>query len=171
MIEPSLKLLQASKKITVLGTQATIRSGLYPQKILKQTPEASVTSLACPSFVSLIEQGYANHPIAKITIHKALKTVASQETDAVLLACTHYPLIQTLIQAEFSKTTLILDPAIECALQAKHWLSENDLLNPQKTEPKHTFFVSGNTQLFSSLGTFFLQEPIHPILSAKTLIR
>ncbi len=172
MVDPSISLLQKKAKyktmpkIAILGTKRTIDSGIYQSAILSAIPKASLIALPCPLFVPLVEDGYADHPIAKTIIQECLSPI--KPVDMALLACTHYPLLQKYIQNTLGSSSTLLDPAIACAEEAQSILNKNNLLNDCESPPKYLFYVSGPLEKFSLMGEKFLKHPIHPIFSTKT---
>lgn len=80
------------RRILVLGTAATIRSGAYRQALAQEDPQAQIEELACPLLVSLAEEGWFDHEVTKQVIRAYLDR-ATQPFDTVLLGCTHYPLL------------------------------------------------------------------------------
>ncbi len=172
MVDSSICLLQKHttsknrQKIAVLGTKRTIDSGIYQSAILSAIPGISVTALPCPLFVPLVEDGYADHPIAKTIIQECLSPI--KPVDMALLACTHYPLLQKHIQNTLGPSSTLLDPAVACAEEAQSLLRKNSLLNTCESLPKYLFYVSGPAEKFSLMGEKFLKHPIHPIFSTQT---
>ncbi|MBM3198031.1 MAG: glutamate racemase [Chlamydiae bacterium] len=166
MVEPTLSHIQKTQSLVILGTTATISSGLYQEKLLQKFPRARIQAKACPSFVPLIEKEYLQHPLAEVMVHQELLSLTKTDVDTVLLACTHYPLLAPLIQQSFSSSTHLIDPATSCAIQAKHHLEQQDQLAKQQ-EAQVSFFVSGDLPSFSTVGQRFLPFPLCSIQSFR----
>jgi glutamate racemase len=155
----------AHGRIGILGTRATISSGFYQQQILQRLPHAEISAISCPLFVPLVEEGYIDHPITEMTVHEYLRPLKKKEVDCVLLGCTHYPLLQTLIQKELGETVTLIDPAMSCAIHVKDLLENFQLKNPQQTIPGYQFYVSDDPEKFRLLGNTFLSYPIEHVIS------
>lgn len=149
--------------IAVLGTNATISSGVYQQLLQKKIPTARVSPIPCPLFVSLVEEGYTDHPLTTLAVQEYLSHLKSGPVDAVLLGCTHFPLLNSIIQRELGPHVHIVDPAERCALQTKELLSQLLLLNPSQQNPHYQFYVSDDPEKFRHHGKNFLNYPIEHI--------
>lgn len=104
VIEPAAKAAAAVTRtghIGVLGTQATIRSGAYDKAIHAEDGAIRVSGFACPLFVPLIENGFAeDDPITRLVVERYLAPLAGTDIDTLILGCTHYPFLKGAI-AEF----------------------------------------------------------------------
>lgn len=152
-----------TKQIAVVGTHRTITSGVYQQRIQETLPSAKVYGIACPLFVPLVEEGYIDHPITSLIIKEYLSVLKNNPIDTVLLGCTHYPLLEPLLQKELGPSITLIDPALSCAEQTRTFLNEMDWLNPQIDPPLYTFFVSDDPEKFQRLGQAFLNYPIEKV--------
>jgi glutamate racemase len=99
-----------SKKVGILATSGTVQSGSYPIEIAKFFPEVEVYQQACPMWVPLIENNEHNSPGADYFIEKNIQQLLAQsaDTDTVLLACTHYPLLKNKIASLLPSGTVLL---------------------------------------------------------------
>lgn len=150
-------------RIAILGTRATISSNTYQEAIQNRLPNAEIFALSCPLFVPLVEEGYIEHALTEMTIREYLRPLQQKEIDTLLLACTHYPLLQPLIQKELGASVKVVDPAQSCAEQVRTFLLQNNLANPQKEAPHYQFYVSDDPEKFRLLGPTFLHHPIEHI--------
>jgi glutamate racemase len=113
-----------SKRIAVLGTLGTIRSGAYEAAIREQDPEAFVIVKACPLFVPLAEEGWGDTDIAEAVAHRYLGELfgADEAIDTLVLGCTHYPLLRGVLakvcQSLAVHPVTIVDSAAAMAEQA-----------------------------------------------------
>lgn len=163
MIDPGVERAVATTrngKIAVLATRATIRSGVFQQEILRRMPQAKVSAIPCPLFVPLIEESFCSHSAAKLIVKEYLTPLHSQAVDTILLGCTHYPLLRSLIEEEFEGKAEIIDPAICCAEKVSALLHEHELHAAKTTIPQHRFYVSGDPQKFCQLGSAILGMPL-----------
>ncbi|HYO99789.1 MAG TPA: glutamate racemase, partial [Pyrinomonadaceae bacterium] len=88
----------AGGRIGVIATEATIRSGAYSRAIKELAPGVRVTERACPLFVSLAEEGWAETDVARTVAAEYLTDLKSVGVDALVLGCTHYPILRRVIQ-------------------------------------------------------------------------
>jgi glutamate racemase len=170
LIKPSLSLIKKhapTGKVALLGTTRTIQSKLYQNLITTTLPKSKISSIACPLFIPLIEEGYADHPIAELVVQECLNPLKKKPIEALLLGCSHFPLLQKIIQKKIDPSTVVIDPSTECARQSQKILQENNLLNTSRTSPKYSFYVSGDPEKFQSLGEKFFSSPIDQAISTK----
>jgi len=151
-------------KVGLLGTRATITSGIFQQQILSRSTTLELFPISCPLFVPLVEEGYANHPIGTPIVQEYLRPLKNRDIRGVLLGCTHYPLLQASIQQELGSDVQLLDPAIACADKTLELLAANNLLNSSPSSPHYQFFVSDDPEKFRLLGNTFLNYPIEHVL-------
>lgn len=100
VIEPGAKAAveTGAKKVAVLGTSATIRSKAYSKTLNDLDSDISVEEISCPLFVPLVEEGETEGVIAKAVFDKYLSTLAQKKPEAVILGCTHYPMLRKSLQ-------------------------------------------------------------------------
>ena len=170
--DAGIKDLTSQKKtdhLVFLGTQTTVASGVYQKMIQERLPSSKVTAIACPLFVPLVEMGYVDHPLlTQNAIQEHLRPLKEEPVDAVLLACTHYPLLKNPIQKELGDQTLIIDPSMSCAQEVKQILTKKDLLNISLDSPQYQFYVSDNPERFQTVGKLFFPSPINSVLCTPT---
>ncbi|HSW86069.1 MAG TPA: glutamate racemase [Rhabdochlamydiaceae bacterium] len=159
--------LQISKtnSIAILGTRATISSGVHQHNFQLRLPNVDLTPIACPLFVPLVEEGYIEHPMTESVAQEYLRPLRRKEVDTVLLACTHYPLLRSIIQKELGQNVSLVDPAMSCAETVRDLLISKNLENHQKEMPHYQFFVSDDPEKFRLLGKTFLNYPLEHVLS------
>ena len=162
VVIPGLELIKTYKRIAILATTSTIESGIYQSLIRKQNPKAQIFPVACPLFVPLIEEGFADHPSALLIAEKYLSPLKGT-IDAALLACTHYPLMRATIQKALGDNVILIEPARQCALQVHKYLSARALFNDQTTEPRYEFYASDDPEKFRKFGEMFLSSTIERV--------
>lgn len=146
-----------SQRVAVLGTRGTIRSNIYEREILKHLPHASVFSIACPLFTLLVEEQFTNHKATKLIVEEYLQPLKNKEIDAILLGCTHYPLLRHVIQEELGEKVTIVDSSSSCAEKVSRLLKQMDLETPFLALPeRHQFYVSDDPERFSLTARNFL---------------
>lgn len=163
VIEPGVEKIVAvttNKKIGVLGTKGTINSGVYQKEIQQRLPHATVIAIPCPLFAPLVEEKFINHPATRLIVKEYLSPLKGKGIDTLLLGCTHYPLLRTLIQEEIGEDVTIVDSATTCAEKVASLLDHFHLHNPAKNSPIHHYFVSDDPDKFRHIGLDFLGMPI-----------
>jgi glutamate racemase len=166
VIEPGvLEALSKTKnnKIGVIGTNATINSNIYSNKIRFQNKKIKVYSIACPLFVPLVEEGWLNKKITDSIIQEYLRTLKSASIDTIILGCTHYPLLEKKITKYFEKKVNIIDSGKVTAKYVKNILAKNGLLNRSKKKGELSFFVSDMPYRFSEQGSNFFGSEISAV--------
>jgi glutamate racemase len=137
-----------SGNIGVIGTRATIRSGIYAQKIKLKSPGLRVFSKACPLLVPLVEEGWLTARETKMILRKYLAPLKQKQIDTLVLGCTHYPLLKDLIQHRAGKNRIkLIDSSIEVSLTLQAYLNENsDFCKTLKYDTANKYFVSDITK-------------------------
>jgi len=101
----------AAASIGVLATPATAASGAYRRAIHACQPAVTVIEVGCPAFVPLIEAGDLEHPELRQAASAYLRPLLEQGVEAIVLGCTHYPLLQPLLRQLLPPEVLLVDPA------------------------------------------------------------
>ena len=147
-----------NKKIGVIGTKATIQSGIYKNKLLEKNTTLSVASLETPLLAPMIEEGFFNQEISSTIIKNYLNDKKLDKIDILVLACTHYPLIQNEIISFYNKIDVI-DSSEIIANYIHEELYKSKILN-QANRPKFNFIISNFTESFSKSANVFFKENI-----------
>lgn len=147
-------------KVGIIGTKATVNSGTYETRISKCCKGLDPVSLATPLFVPMIEEGFIFDDISNAIIRAYLSKPALANIDALILACTHYPIIKNQISRFFSFNVDILDSAKIVAEELKLLLKTRHLLNPDPPG-KNEFYVSDFTENFEKIAKMFFEEKIN----------
>jgi glutamate racemase len=149
------------RKVGVIATKATVRSDVYARKLQERDPKLEVASLATSLLANMIEEGFFNNEISQSVIRNYLSYPDFEDIDALLLACTHYPLIRAEIQAYFGEKVLVFDSIQTVVADVKLLLETHQLLRPSvESTPKYRFLVSDYTQAFEQTTRIFYQQPI-----------
>jgi glutamate racemase len=137
-----------SGNIGVIGTRATIRSGIYNEKIMEKAPQYRVFSQSCPLLVPLVEEGWLNARETKMILRKYLAPLKQKDIDTLVLGCTHYPLLKDLIQHRMGRNRIrLIDSSIEVALTLRTYLEETPSLRNLLTRGNNNrYYVSDITQ-------------------------
>ena len=145
-----------TKTIGVIGTPATINSNAYARAIHCYDHEIRIVSQACPLFVPLVEEGWFDHPVTRLTAAEYLKPVLVERIDTLVLGCTHYPLLKPLLQEVAGPEIRLIDSAEAMAAIAANLLAESGLENPQRRFPDYRFFVTDVPHRFQTIGEHIL---------------
>ena len=144
--------------VGVIATRTTVNSGIYRDRILERNPSLKVASLATPLLVTMIEEGFFNNNISQTIIDSYLSHPVLQGIDALILGCTHFPLIKTEVQKFYSNRIEILDSAGIVARAVEKLLAERNLKRTG-TGTGQRFYISEYTDSFAeSARTFFGRE-------------
>lgn len=150
-------------RIGVIATEATVKSGSYRKYIQELDNRTEVFMQACPLFVPLVEAGVANTEQAKEIAKTYLKPLKDKQVDTLILGCTHYPYLSSLIQEIMGPWVSIVDPAQETVRDLGTLLQA--LPPPERSVPafagskpavQNRFYVSGAPDLFAKVGNNFL---------------
>ena len=147
------------ENVGVIATKATIHSSIYRNKIKSLNQKIKVNQLATPLLAPMIEEGFYSGSISKSVIENYLSHHELQDIDALLLACTHYPLIKDEINEYYGGKVAILDSTDVVKEEVKRLLAAEDLLCDQRSGPDH-FFVSDYTLSFEETARSFYGEDI-----------
>lgn len=171
VIEPSVERaieVSESGRIAVLGTRATVNSGIYQREIMKRNPKASVISIACPLLVPLVEENFIAHPATRMILKEYLQSIHLEDIDTIVLGCTHYPLLAHLIEDELGPRKTVVNSAAACAEKLRQLLNLHDIVNNKKITATQKFFVSDDPLKFQSMGKDFLGIPIEITKVSRT---
>ena len=130
VIEPGARaavMESRNKNIGVIGTEATISSQMYTKVIQGMDPEMKVYGKPCPLFVPLVEEGFKKHQVTDEIIDYYLASLKQSDIDALILGCTHYPLLRSKIKEYVGEKITLVNPAYETALDLKRILQEMDM--------------------------------------------
>jgi len=142
-------------RIGVIGTKATIKSGIYEKRLKQKGADIKVYSRPCPLFVPLIEEGWMEEPVAYKVCEKYLKDFKKEKIDVLILGCTHYPLMRNVIQYAVGDTVALIDSASAFVKKIKQILTKQDL-NSVSGKVRHEFYVTDEPELFEELSILFL---------------
>jgi glutamate racemase len=148
------------KKVGVIGTKATVKSKAHEIKFTQKLPNIKVESVATPLLAPMIEEGFFNNKISQTIINSYLSNRRLKNIEALVLACTHYPLIKKEVHNFYDKKIDIIDPASIVAEQVRTSLAANKLIYKGKAL-KDKFFVSEFTESFEQATKIFYKQSIH----------
>ncbi|MBI5272826.1 MAG: glutamate racemase [Chlamydiia bacterium] len=152
-----------SGRVAILGTTSTIHSGIIQSLLQQRSPLITAFSIACPLFVPFIEEGLIEHPALMLMARHYLASLKTENIDSALLACTHYPMIRSIIQEVLGKDIALVEPAMSCARSAQHTLAQKGWLNQQNQKQDCLFYTTDDTEKFRASAHQFLGFPIETV--------
>lgn len=132
----------------ILATESTVHSAAYPREIHALRPDAQVLSQACALFVPLVEEGWSHDPIAELVARRYLEPLLEQQVAALVLGCTHYPVLAPVLRKVIGDGVALVDSAETVAREVAHDLERLDLLRRQPEPPVHHFCVTDANERF-----------------------
>lgn len=163
VIEPGAVSASGATKngnVGVIGTSGTIHSNAYARALEKIDPKIRVFSMACPLFVPLVEEGYVDKRATFLIAEEYLSPFKNNGIDTLILGCTHYPLLKTIIHQVLGETVHLIDSARETARVVASRLASKSQLNPKSTDGEHKFYVSDVPDQFAQTARHFLGETV-----------
>lgn len=152
-----------NKRIGVIGTESTINSRMYDRFIRTQDPEISVYGKACPLFVPLVEEGWLKDPVTEEVARRYLDELMQKGIDSLILGCTHYPLLRSLVRKIVGEEVTLVNPAYETAKELESLLRREGIENHgEKADPAegYQFFVSDAADKFKNFANSILPYDI-----------
>ncbi len=151
-----------TRRIGVIGTAATIKSGAYTRALQARLPDARVVSRACPLFVPLAEEGWVDNDIALQVARAYLEEFGGDGIDTLVLGCTHYPLLSKVIGEAIGPDVTLVDSAGATAAAVRARLIETGQLPSGGADlgSGDHFFVTDSSERFREVGSRFLGRRI-----------
>ncbi|MDD4371654.1 MAG: glutamate racemase [Anaerostipes sp.] len=137
-----------NKNIGIIGTNGTVKSGVYTKLLRKKDPEITVVTKACPLFVPLVEEGLIDDRITEDVTQRYLSELKGYDIDALVLGCTHYPLLMNPIGHYMGEKVTLVNPAYETAKTLKATLNESNIANTEGNGGNHEYYVSDMVEQF-----------------------
>ncbi|HSE28255.1 MAG TPA: glutamate racemase [Gemmatimonadales bacterium] len=161
VIEPGARAAVAAAPrgaIGVIGTAGTIASDAYGRAIRALRPDATVVQQACPLLVPLVEEGWFDRPATRLIAEECLAAMRVARVQALVLGCTHYPLLKPLLAEVMGPKVALVDSAEETARALAETLAETGLGARPGGVITHRFVVSDDQPRFLQVGSRFLGE-------------
>ena len=168
VVEPSCREALAvtkNKKIGMVATLASARSGAYERTLKGLDADVQVVSQPCPLFVPLVENGRFRQGdvVIETVARESLTPLMEAGVDTLILGCTHYPLLRSLLRKVVGEKVTLVNPAYETSQALRRLLRELDLENPGNDElgrQKYQFFASDGVERFNAFAHSVLPEQI-----------
>ncbi len=156
------------KRIGVIATESTVQSGVYSSAIQKLDAAAIVIERACPLFVSLAEEGWAESDVARTVAAEYLSDLKHKGIDSLVLGCTHYPILHQVIQEAIGDEVTLIDSGEAAAQDVENWLMgsacahvplEDRARERRLCDDLDHFYVTDAAERFARVAERFLGHP------------
>lgn len=160
-----------NKQVGIIGTEGTIKSGAYPEALKRINPEIEVNTLACPSFVPIVEKGIFSGELARETVKTSLLPLKENaEMDTLILGCTHYPLLKPIIQEVVGEGVTVISSSEETARETSAVLEIKQLQQNIAYLPVHEFYSTGDLEVFIEISKKIFSKSKFHMLTIKSAI-
>ena len=146
----AVEVTKPNAKIAVIATEATIQSDAYAASIRQASNTAQIIQTACPLFVSLAEENWTREPETFSIAKKYLQNIIEFAPEALVLGCTHYPILREVIQQTVGENVTLIDSGEACAEEVEKLLNEKCLANPHQ--------ITGKRELCDDLDHFYVTD-------------
>lgn len=166
VIEPGARAAAAattSGKVGVIGTAGTVASGAYVRALLHERRDLRVVAQACPLFVPLVEEGWFEHPATLLVAEEYLSSVRSAGIDALVLGCTHYPMLAPLLGRIMGPSVQLIDSARETALELARVLADAGLAASPVAVSSQRWIATDDAERFARVGAVFMGGAVTPV--------
>ena len=165
VVEPAgLAAVRATRngRVGLIGTQASIRSGAYERVIASASGEVRVFARACPLLVPLVENGrfFPGDLVAETVVAEYLTPIREAGVDTLVLGCTHYPLLRSVIARFMGPEVALIDVGACCVAALGELLGERGALAPPGRVGSCRYYVSDTAEGFSNLASIFLGRDV-----------
>lgn len=153
----------ASGRIGLIGTRATVGSGVYAERLRELRPDCELISQACPLLVPLVEEGWLDRRETKMIVRNYLRPLKERQVDTLILGCTHYPLLAPVIAPRIGRRVRIIDSSDEAARHLQNLLAAKPELHAALRAPgePNRYYVSDLSTPVQSLAAAIFGRPVH----------
>ena len=155
-----------TKQIGILGTRGTVESLSYPIEIEKFFPEVKIYQQACPLWVPLVENNEYNSPGADYFVKKDVDELLNNSSgiDTILLACTHYPLLESKIKKYLPGEMQLISQGGIIAASLENYLSRHPEIEQKCSKNgRIQFFTTDSTHDFDKHSTIFFGKKVNSL--------
>ncbi len=151
-----------NKRVGMIATLASVRSGAYEAAIRRMDPEIQVVGRPCPLFVPLVENGRITRGdvVIETVAREYLQPLKESGIDTLILGCTHYPLLKGIIGDIMGPGVTLIDAGEESAFELKRMLKTNGIRADENRTGSTDFYVSDRVEDFEQIASLFLQEDL-----------
>jgi len=146
----------AKRSLGMITTEATARSGLHERLIRAARPGLPFHVQVCPLFVPIVEEGWADTEVAYLTAQTYLTGLMEKDIDALLLGCTHYPILENVLRRCVGGNVELVDPAVNTAAACARRLAESGLLHAPQESASCRLYCSGSPAKFDAVSRVIL---------------
>lgn len=162
----AVAITKPNAKIAVIATEATVQSNAYADSIKAASETAQIIQTACPLFVPLAEENWTREAETFSIAKKYLQKIVEFQPEALVLGCTHYPILREVIQQTVGENVKLIDSGEACAEEVEKLLFEKGLANPNKVtgtrklcDDLDHFYVTDAAERFARVASRFLGSP------------
>ena len=130
-------------------------------------PDSRIHSQACALLVPLVEEGWLDHEVTRLTAQEYMKPLLAEQIDTLVLGCTHYPLLKPLLRQVLGDDVRLVDSAEAMAEQVAAVLADRQLANPGPARPRYDFYVTDVPLRFQTIGERFLGRTLDNVHVVK----
>jgi len=150
-----------TKHLGIIGTTATINSQAYPQELKILKPELEISAKATPLLVPLVEEGHLDTPETRLILEDYLTPLKKEKIDSLILACTHYPYLQPLIEELLGPEVLVYNPGMIIADSLADYLNRHPELNLDTNNSEQRYYVTDSPSSFAVQAEKFLGQRLN----------
>jgi glutamate racemase len=147
-----------NKRVGIIGTRATVNSNAYTNAVRQLNGDVQVFAQECPLFVPLAEEGWIDHKVTDAVAREYLFPLKQEKVDALILGCTHYPILKKAIASAVDGNVTLIDSGEATAVEVGRVLDEKGLRNPSTERANLQFYVSDIPAKFAEVGERFLGQ-------------
>jgi glutamate racemase len=152
-----------NQRVGIIATEGTIASGAYERMIRALRGDVEIVSRACPLFVPLAEEGWADHQVTCLVAEEYLRELRDREVDTLVLGCTHYPILRGVIQEVMGTDVRLIDSGEALAEEVAQMLEENHLTREDPEPRTEQFFVTDSAQRFQRVAELFMGRSLESL--------
>jgi glutamate racemase len=149
-----------SGRIGLLATPATVASGAYERAVHAADRHVELVSVPCPDLAPIIQGGFPFDQHVVDTVRSYCQPLRAADVDAVILGCTHYPLVAPMLQRMLGRGVALISSGAAVARRVEHVLGVRGLSSLSEGEGNYRFLCTADVDTFRTLGTRFLQMPL-----------
>jgi glutamate racemase len=157
-----------NRRVGVIATKATVKSGAYEREIKKLDPGIRVYQVAAPMLIDYVENGILQGKELDAVIRKYIGPLLLKDIDVLVLGCTHFPLIEKQILAVSGNGIRVISSAVETAKDVKKILMEEGLSADAESEVKREFYETSLNSNFFRTGQIFLGAEIRKVIRVES---
>ena len=149
-----------NRRIGLIATEATVASGAYERNLRALGDDVEIIARACPLFVPLAEEGWAEHPVTSQVAEEYLQDLIVSRIDTLVLGCTHYPILRKVIQRVMGDSVALIDSGEAVADVVAKMLEEKNLTRTSAEPRTEQFYVTDSAARFRRVAEIFLGRSI-----------